>query len=141
MLKVKKLSQTAKLPTVANPGEDIGYDLYANEDVTIPSGHRVGIKTGIAIEFTPAAGAILKCKSGLASQYASVEGGVIDCGYRGEIIVMIHNHHPEAAMQFSRGQKIAQMIEHRHKAGKVLLVQELKDGKRGEKGFGSSGKF
>jgi len=35
MLKVKKLSPAATLPTVAHPGEDIGYDLYSAEDLTI----------------------------------------------------------------------------------------------------------
>ena len=35
MLKVKRLSPSATLPTVAHPGEDIGYDLYSVEDITI----------------------------------------------------------------------------------------------------------
>ena len=35
MLKVKRLSPDAVLPTVAHPGEDIGYDLYSAEDITL----------------------------------------------------------------------------------------------------------
>ncbi len=40
MLKVKKLSPDAVLPTVAHPGEDIGYDLYSSEDVTLAARER-----------------------------------------------------------------------------------------------------
>jgi dUTP pyrophosphatase len=35
MLKVKLLTAAAKAPTIAHPGEDLGYDLYASEAVTI----------------------------------------------------------------------------------------------------------
>ena len=36
MLKVKLLTASAKAPTIAHPGEDLGYDLYASEAVRIP---------------------------------------------------------------------------------------------------------
>src|SRR5215472_2058058 len=64
MLKVKLLSTDATLPTVAHPGEDIGYDLYSCEDVTIPAYGAVGVHTGIAIEFVPRAGGLVKTRSG-----------------------------------------------------------------------------
>ena len=35
---VKLLDESAKAPTVAHPGEDIGYDLYANLDHTLIPG-------------------------------------------------------------------------------------------------------
>lgn len=58
MLKVKKLSPEATLPTVAHPGEDIGYDLYSAEELTIAARGASGVHTGIAIEFVPPAGGL-----------------------------------------------------------------------------------
>ncbi len=141
MLKVQLLSDTAILPTVATPGEDIGYDLYASEDLEIAPLSLGVVKTGIAIEFAqPKAGALIKCRSSMAKINASVEGGVIDAGYRGEVMVMLRNNDPIAKMAIKRGSKVAQMIEHRLLAGRVRKVEQLSKAKRGEKGFGSSGK-
>ncbi len=56
MLKVKLLSAAAKAPTVAHPGEDLGYDIYSAETVTLEGrGHAI-VSTGIAIECTSPAG-------------------------------------------------------------------------------------
>src|SRR5271166_3474018 len=91
MLKVKRLSPDAALPTVAHPGEDIGYDLYSCEDLTIAAHGAAGVHTGIAIEFVPAAGSIVKTRSGLARKRLVCNAGVIDAGYRGEVIVLMEN--------------------------------------------------
>ncbi|HUO60077.1 MAG TPA: hypothetical protein VMU24_05365, partial [Candidatus Acidoferrales bacterium] len=85
----------AKAPTIAHPGEDLGYDLYAAASVTIPPrGHAV-VPTGIAIELTSAygepLGALLRDKSSMAMRRLTATGGVIDAGYRGEIRVVMEN--------------------------------------------------
>lgn len=138
MLKVKKLSPNALLPTVAHPGEDIGYDLYASEDVTIEAHGMAGVHTSIAIEFIPAAGGIVKTRSGMAKRRLMCNAGVIDAGYRGEIIVLIENLGTEAYF-IRAGDKIAQLLEHPFLAGEVV-ESELSEAERGSKGFGSSGK-
>ena len=52
MLSVKLLIAAAKAPTVAHPGEDLGYDIYSAETVTLEGrGHAI-VSTGIAIECT-----------------------------------------------------------------------------------------
>ncbi len=137
MLKVKKLSPDAILPTVAHPGEDIGYDLYAAEDLTIPAYGAAGVHTGIAIEFVPTAGGIVKTRSGLAKKRLLCNAGVIDAGYRGEIIVLMENLGAEA-YSICRGDKIAQLLEHPFLASEVV-EDELSQAARGVKGFGSSG--
>ena len=137
MLKVKRLSPEALLPTVAHPGEDIGYDLYSSEDLSIPARGAAGVRTGIAIEFVPAAGAIVKTRSGLARKRLMCNAGVIDAGYRGEIIVLMENL-GEEAYTIRKGDKIAQLLEHPFLAGEVS-EGELGDAARGAKGFGSSG--
>jgi dUTP diphosphatase len=138
MLKVKRLSPDAVLPTVAHPGEDIGYDLYSCEDVTIPARSAAGLHTGIAIEFVPAAGGIVKTRSGLARRRLMCNAGVIDAGYRGEIIVLVENLGDEP-YSIRKGDKIAQLLEHPFLASEVV-EGELSDAVRGAKGFGSTGK-
>jgi dUTP pyrophosphatase len=137
MLKVKRLSPDAVLPTVAHPGEDIGYDLYSSRDLTIPARGAVGVPTGIAIQFVPAAGGIVKTRSGLAKKRLMCNAGVIDAGYRGEVIVLMENL-GEEPYAIHKGDKIAQLLEHPFLAGEVS-EGELSEAARGAKGFGSSG--
>ena len=137
MLKVKKLSPNAVLPTVAHPGEDIGYDLYAAEDVTLAARGAAGVHTGIAIEFVPTAGGVVKTRSGMAKKRLMCNAGVIDAGYRGEVIVLMENLGDEP-YTVRRGDKIAQLLEHPFLAGEVV-EEELSEAFRGAKGFGSSG--
>ena len=137
MLKVKRLSPDAVLPTVAHRGEDIGYDLYALEDITLPARGAGGVHTGIAIEFSPPAGGIVKTRSGMAKKRLLCNAGVIDAGYRGEVIVLMENLGDEA-YTIRKGDKIAQLVEHPFLAGEVV-ESELSEAVRGAKGFGSSG--
>jgi dUTP pyrophosphatase len=137
MLKVKRLTPDATLPTVAHPGEDIGYDLYSSADLTIPAHGAAGVSTGIAIEFVPAAGGIVKTRSGLAKKRLMCNAGVIDAGYRGEIIVLMENL-GDQPYTIRKGDKIAQLLEHPFLAGEVR-ESDLNDTARGAKGFGSSG--
>ena len=137
MLKVKRLSSDATLPTVAHPGEDIGYDLYSAADLVIPARGAAGISTGIAIEFVPVAGGIVKTRSGLARKRLMCNAGVIDAGYRGEVIVLMENLGDEA-YTIRKGDKIAQLLEHPFLANQVT-EGELSEAARGSKGFGSSG--
>jgi len=137
MLKVKKISPDAVLPTVAHPGEDIGYDLYSSEELSIPARGAAGVHTGVAIEFVPTAGGIVKTRSGLARKRLMCNAGVIDAGYRGEIIVLLENLSDEP-YSIRKGDKIAQLLEHPFLAGTVE-EGDLSDASRGAKGFGSSG--
>lgn len=137
MLKVKRLSPDAVLPTVAHPGEDIGYDLYSAEEITLQGHGAAGVHTGISIEFSPPAGGIVKTRSGMAKKRLMCNAGVIDAGYRGEIIVLMENL-AEDPYTIRKGDKIAQLLEHPFLASQVV-ESELSDTARGEKGFGSSG--
>src|SRR5512146_1939821 len=109
VLKVKRLSSTAVLPTVAHAGQDLGYDLYASEAITIPAHGMAKVKTGIAIEFTSGHGALLRDRSSMASRGLAVTAGVIDAGYRGEIQVVMHNLSEQDVFIAARD-KIVQMI-------------------------------
>lgn len=143
MLKVKRLTPAAKAPTVAHPGEDLGYDIYAGETITIaPRGHGV-VPTGIAIECTSPAGgrmgALLRDKSSMAARRLMLTGGVIDAGYRGEVRVLMENL-GDAPAVIHAGDKIANLIPYPVLTGEVEVVEDLSESSRKAGGFGSSGR-
>ena len=84
-----------------------------------------------------AAGGIVKTRSGLARKRLMCNAGVIDAGYRGEIIVLMENL-GEVPYCIRKGDKIAQLLEHPFLATAVV-EGELSDAVRGAKGFGSTG--
>jgi dUTP diphosphatase len=143
MLRVKFLTESAKAPTVAHPGEDLGYDIYAASAVTIPSKGQAIVLTGIAIECTSPSGesmgALLRDKSSMASRRLMLTGGVIDAGYRGEIRVVMENLGAQPAV-INAGDKIANLIPYPVLTGEVQVVEELAESSRKAKGFGSSGR-
>ena len=143
MLKVKLLASTAKRPTVAHPGEDLGYDVYAAADVTIPGRNHSVVSTGIAIEVTGEdcrpMGALLRDKSSMAAKRIMLTGGVIDAGYRGEIKVFMENL-SDVPVTIHAGDKIANLIPYPVLTGEVVVVEDLAQSKRMAGGFGSSGK-
>lgn len=143
MLKVKLLRPNAKAPTIAHPGEDLAYDVYAAEAVTIaPRGHAV-VLTGIAIELTSAKGApmgaLLRDRSSMAARRLALTAGVIDAGYRGEIKVLMENLGDTPA-EIHAGDKIANLIPYPVLTTDVQVVEDLAESLRNAKGFGSSGR-
>ena len=143
MLKVKLLTATAKAPTVAHPGEDLGYDVYAAETTSIPArGHAV-VPTGIAIECSSLSGekmgALLRDKSSMAARRLVLTGGVIDAGYRGEIRVLMENLGDQPT-EIHAGDKIANLIPYPVLTGEVEVVDDLSTSSRKAGGFGSTGR-
>jgi len=143
MLKVQLLSSGAKAPTVAYPGEDLGYDLYASESVTLPAKGNAAVPTGIAIECTTGEsqpmGCLLRDLSSLALKRLAILAGVIDAGYRGEIKVVMENL-GDQPYTIHAGDKIANMIPHPVLTAPVEVVADLAESKRKAGGFGSSGR-
>lgn len=143
MLKVKLLSASAKAPTVAHPGEDLGYDIYAAEMVMLEPRGQAIVPTAIAIECTSPSGekmgALLRDKSSMAARRLALTGGVIDAGYRGEIKVLIENLSDQPAT-IRAGDKIANLIPYPVLTGEVQVVEDLNESSRKAGGFGSSGR-
>jgi dUTP pyrophosphatase len=144
MLRVKLLEASARAPVVAHPGEDLGYDLFALEGITLAPRATVKVRTGIAVEARdPRTGAplglLVRDRSSMAARGIATTGGVIDSGYRGEILVIMTNL-GDAAVELKAGEKIAQMVPVHVLTGAVEEVESLEVSVRAEKGFGSSGK-
>lgn len=143
-VRFKKLSPLAEAPTRAYAG-DAGYDLYALRDTTIDPGKTVKISTGIALEVpcgyymevVPRSGMSYKTSLRIANS-----PGIIDSGYRGEVMVLMHNTStdPYASFTISQGDRIAQMILRKLETYELEEADELEDSERSAKGFGSSGR-
>ncbi len=144
MLQVKLLEEGARLPVVAHPGEDLGYDLFALENAVLEPRKTVKVRTGISVEARDPAtnaplGLLVRDRSSMAARGIATTGGVIDAGYRGEILVLMTNL-SDAAVELKAGEKIAQMIPVPVLTGAVEEVETLEVSARAGKGFGSSGR-
>ena len=140
-LKVKLLSENAKLPTRANK-TDAGVDLYAAQSVMIRPGETVKIKTDIAMEIKDGYYGQIHDRSSMGSKGLKVMGGVIDFSYTGEILVCLcntSNGDESDSYIVNKGDKIAQIVILPYESWDVVQVEELNESERGEKGFGSSG--
>lgn len=145
-LLVKKLSDTATIPTVAHPGEDLGYDLYSDEDFTIEPNQRRLCSTGVSVKGVSDGslsvvkiGFIVKDRSSVSSKFGVyIHAGVIDSGYTGEVKVLLHNTSANA-VRFYRGERIAQIVPIPVLTGVIEKVDDLGESLRGDNGFGSSG--
>ena len=137
VVKYKKLSDDAITPTKAHP-EDAGMDLYCSRcgfeginwvchsDIAfeIPEGHVGLIFPRSSISNT----GMLLCNS----------VGVIDSIYRGEVsakYMVVNNEHI-----YREGERFAQMIIIPYPQVELLESDDLSVTKRGEGGYGSSGK-
>ena len=144
-MRVKKLDQKAKIPTRAYPG-DLGFDLYALETAEVPPVAEdrglevVLVRTGIAVEFPPGWGGIIKDRSSVAlKKRLHAIAGVIDNGYRGEIKIALVNLSGRV-QRIEAGERIAQLVPVVLYPYEVQEVQSLTPTQRGEGGFGSSNK-
>ncbi|MGA2535235.1 MAG: dUTP diphosphatase [Terracidiphilus sp.] len=143
MLRVKLVDPTARAPVVAHPGEDLGYDLFALEAVSLAPRTTVRVRTGIAVEARhPETGVplglLVRDRSSMAARGIATTAGVIDAGYRGEILILMTNL-GDLPVELKAGEKIAQMIPVPVLTGRVETVGSLEESARSEKGFGSSG--
>lgn len=141
-IKVKKLKEKAILPTYGSVGA-AGADLYAclDEDVAIESGASAFIPTGLSMEIPENCAGLIYARSGLACKRGLAPAnkvGVVDSDYRGEFIVVLHNHGTET-QTISHGERIAQLVITPVLTPCYEEVDSLSDTQRAGGGFGSTG--
>ncbi len=132
-----KLDHFAYLPTRAHD-TDAGLDLYTPFDIKIMPGSSTSVNTGVHIELPPYTVGMLKSKSGLNVKHGIVSEGVIDEGYSGSIVVKLYNH-GSYPVTLHKGSKITQLVVLPVLYVDVEQADELRQGDRGENGFGSTG--
>lgn len=140
---VKKLKDKAILPTYGS-AEAAGADLYAclEEEIVIEPGASAFIHTGLAMAIPSGCAGLIYARSGLACKRGLAPAnkvGVIDSDYRGEFIVVLHNH-GDQAQTIAHGDRIAQLVITPVITPAYKEVLELSDTQRSAGGFGSTGK-
>lgn len=130
-------------PSYAHDG-DAGADLRAREDVLLPArGGRALVPTGVAVALPRGHAGFVQPRSGLALRHGVTclnTPGLIDCGYRDELKVLLVNLDPDDDYQVHRGDRIAQLVVQRVEEAHFAPVDELPSTSRGGGGFGSTGR-
>lgn len=140
-LLVRLLHPQARLPRRAHPG-DAGADLHSVEEVIIPPGERRDVGTGLALAIPEGYAGFVQPRSGLAFKHGIMvvnSPGLIDAGYRGEVRVSLYNSGREP-FAVAVGERIAQLLIQRVEEPAFVAADELPDTRRGQGGFGSSGR-
>ena len=138
----RRLRPEARVPARAYTG-DAGYDLTAAERVVLAPGERAVLRTGIAMAVPVGYAGLVLPRSGLATQFGISlvnTPGLIDPGYRGELMVPLINHDREETFEVVVGMRIAQLVLVKAAEAQFVSVELLEESAddRGERGFGSS---
>jgi dUTP pyrophosphatase len=143
VLPVVRLDADLPLPAYAKAG-DAGADVVARTGATLaPGGGRAVVPTGIALAIPVGYAGFIQPRSGLAMRHGVTclnTPGLIDCGYRDELAVLLVNTDPETAYEVQRGDRIAQLVIQRVETAAFVEVAELPPSERGLGGFGSTGR-
>lgn len=146
MINIKKTDENAKTPTYSSEFA-AGADLYAvvhNEEkkIEILPGETAFIGTGLEFEIPQGYVGLIYARSGMACKNGLAPAnkvGVIDSDYRGEIMVALYNQSNETKV-ITSGDRIAQIIIQPVEQFGFKVKENLSGTKRGENGFGSTGK-
>lgn len=117
---------------------DAGVDLRTPRNVIISPHSSEFVDLLVRVEIPKGYVGLLTSKSGLMNKEIKTTG-TIDCGYSGTIGCRIFNH-SNGHVLFKRGDKVTQLVVMPCITDEVEIVDEIKAGDRGEKGFGSTGK-
>lgn len=141
-IQVVQLDPGLPLPGYARPG-DAGLDLAARVDVTLaPSGGRGLVPTGVAIALPLGYAGFVQPRSGLALRHGVTllnTPGLIDCGYRDELKVLLVNLDPTEPFELHRGDRMAQLVVQAVGQVEWEPVEDLPVSERGG-GFGHTGR-
>ena len=142
-IRVQMLRPGAVVPTYGS-AEAAGADLYAclDKEMVIAPGESVFIPTGLAFEIPCGYAGLIYARSGLACKRGLAPAnkvGVVDSDYRGECMVVLHNHGHEI-QTVRHGERIAQLVITPVFTPGFILADCLDDTQRDAGGFGSTGK-
>ena len=140
VVKIKKLNPNAVIPTYAKPGD-------ACMDIVATSLHYDDVKgfvygTGFAVEVPEGYEMVIRPRSSICKTdaYITNSPGTVDSGYRGEVMVVFKNNHPNnLTAPYKIGERIAQIKIQEVIPIEFVEVDELSETERGTGGYGSTG--
>ena len=136
-VKIKKLHPDAVIPKYAKPG-DAGLDLTAID--VVADGNTLTYKTGLAVEIPFWHVGLLFPRSSVYKTGQTLTNcvGVIDSGYRGEIMMKFTLS--PYAQEYEIGDRIGQLLIIPHPRIDFVEADKLTPTERGDKGYGSTGR-
>ncbi len=139
-IKIKRLNENAILPEKQHDS-DAGYDLHSIEEIILRPNKIYKIRTGIAIQIPNHYAGLVLPRSGLSSKYGISlinTPGLIDSGYRGELLIPLINHSSNE-YTINKTERVAQLILIEIPEVKIEVTSDLDESDRESKGFGSTG--
>ena len=134
-----KLLPDGTIPTRGSR-EAAGYDIYAAENAEIGSLEIAKIRTGVCFQMPPGTFGQIYGRSGMAANRGLLSvAGTLDSDYNGEVSVVLFNTSSES-QKIYKGDRIAQVVFHRHIVVDWVEVSELDPTERGSGSFGSTGR-
>jgi dUTP pyrophosphatase len=147
IVKIKKLNEFAEIPKYSKPG-DAGMDLTCT-DVSLDSSGNYVYKTGLSVEIPEGFMGLIFPRSSNANKSLMLTNsvGVIDSGYRGEIMLkykpdyqyFLQSDEVKNQKIYLVGDRVGQLIIVPFPEVEWKVVDELSDSERGEGGYGSTG--
>jgi len=124
----------------ANHSDDAGLDLILPFDIFVPRGRQATLDFGIRCMRTDKGGYYLYPRSSISKTPFRMANsvGIIDAGYRGNIMAKIDNTGP-TDMTIKAGERLFQICMPDLRPFKVVMGGVLYDTERGSGGFGSTG--
>ncbi len=129
------------LPEKAHEG-DFGFDLRSTMDITLAPGQVTQVPLGVKLALPETVSAKIEGRSSLAMEGIFPVGGIIDSGYRGELMALLVNL-TDQPFEVQDGDRVAQLCVFANYNVAIAPVDSFGDEEetqRGEGGFGSTGR-
>ena len=144
VVKVAKTDHNARMPTKGSE-HAAGWDLYCLEDTVVSFRSSVKVKTGLRVAIPEGFEGQVRARSSLGSKGLILPHsiGTIDADYRGELFVLMTWIGEGESYEVKSGERIAQLVIAPIPDVQFAEVDEgdLGETKRGDGGFGSTGRF
>lgn len=138
VLNVKRFFHDVSLPEYAL-SSDVGFDLRANETVSLAPFEQKNVRTGIAVQIPEGHVGLIRDRVGITTQMnVHTAAGTFDPAYRGEVSIVLINF-GEESVEIEKGMRIAQMIIIPVVKARIQEVKSLPISDRYDRGFGSTG--
>ena len=136
-MKIKKYKDI-KLPTKSHL-DDAGYDVYIPEMFEIQPFETVCIGLGFGVLIPKGYAGMLVPRSSAAKRGLISQTQIIDCGYTGEIHLILTNC-SNSTFIFDKNDRVVSLVVYKYLDEELTVVDEFPRTKRGSNGLGSSGK-
>lgn len=145
-IKIKRISNEfsdVPLPAYATEGS-AGMDVRAavKDELIIEPGKAALVPTNLSVEIPKGYEIQVRPRSGLAANHSIGilnSPGTIDSDYRGEVKIILMNF-ADQPFTIHRGDRIAQLVVSKVYTAKIVETENLNSSRRGDGGFGHTGK-